>query len=87
MEECDYTNQFVYEFEDQNLLSALLSVPKMLTEDYYWGFNTQFFPWGLSLKVSIIPVTDIRYKKNITGIRKRTNQETYARDYIFMERF
>ena len=83
--ECDYTNQFLYEFEDQNLLSALLSVPKMLTEDYYWEFNTQFFPWGLSLKkVSIIPVTDIRYKKNITGIRKRTDPRSICtRLYLY----
>ena len=72
--ECDYTNQFLYEFEDQNLLNSLLSVPKNLTDDYYWAFNTMNFPWGVSLKkVSQTPIADIRYKKNITGIRKTTD--------------
>lgn len=85
LQTCDYTNQFVYEFEDQNLLSALLSVPKVLTDDYYWEFNTQFFPWVLSLKkVSQTPIADIRYKKNITGIRKRTDPRSICtRLYLY----
>lgn len=71
LESCDYTNRFIYEFDDENLLNAVLSVPKSLTDDYYWEFSTQVYPWGLNLKkVSEVPVTDIRYKKNITGIQK-----------------
>lgn len=85
LQSCDYTNHFLYEFEDQNLLSALLSVPKMLTEDYYWEFNTQFFPWVLNLKkVSQTPIADIRYKKNITGIRKTTDPRSICtRLYLY----
>ena len=82
---CDYTNQFAYEFEDQNLLSALLSVPKVLTDDYYWEFSTQVSPWGLNLKkVSSTPIADIRYKKNITGITKKTDPRSICtRLYLY----
>jgi len=85
LQTCDYTNHFVYEFEDQNLLSALLSVPKVLTDDYYWEFNTQFFPWVLNLKkVSQTPIADIRYKKNITGIKKTTDPRSICtRLYLY----
>lgn len=85
LQSCDYTNQFEYEFEDQNLLSALLSVPSVLTDDYYWKFNTQNFPWGISLKsVSTIPVADIRYKKNIAGITKKIDPRSICtRLYIY----
>ena len=84
--ECDYTNNFVYEFEDQNLLSALLSVPKPLTDDYYWSFSTPLnSTWGLNLKkVSNEPIADIRYKKNITGITKRTDPRSICtRLYLY----
>lgn len=86
LESCDYTNQFMYEFEDQNLLSALLSVPKNLTDDYYWSFSTPLnSTWGLNLKkVSNEPITDIRYKKNITGITKRTDPRSICtRLYLY----
>lgn len=85
LQSCDYTNQFMYEFEDQNLLSAVLTIPKDLTDDYYWAFNTQYFPWGLNLKkVSSTPISDIRYKKNITGITKKTDPRSICtRMYLY----
>lgn len=71
---CAYTDHFIYEFEDMNLLTALFSVPQVLTEDYYWSYETRNFPWGIKLnKVSSIPISDIRYKKNILGITKKVD--------------
>ena len=87
LESCDYTNHFLYEFEDQNLLSAVLTVPKDLTDNYYWSFTTQNVSslWGLNLKkVSSTPIADIRYKKNITGITKKTDPRNICtRLYIY----
>lgn len=86
LQTCDYTNHFLYEFEDQNLLSALLSVPKVLTDDYYWEFSTQLnSTWGLNLKkISSTPIADIRYKKNITGITKKTDPRSICtRLYLY----
>ena len=87
LESCDYTNHFLYEFEDQNLLSAVLTVPKDLADNYYWSFTTQNVSslWGLNLKkVSSTPIADIRYKKNITGITKKTDPRSiYTRVYLY----
>lgn len=73
LNECDYTKVLEYEFEDMNLLSCLTSVTEMLNEKHYWTFNTQNFPWEMNLKKvsTTVPVTDVRYKKNIFKITKR----------------
>lgn len=83
--DCAYTDQYVYEFEDMNLLTALYSIPQVLTEDYYWSFETRNFPWGIKLdKVSSVPVSDIRYKKNILGITKKVDARSLCtRLYVY----
>lgn len=83
--ECDYTKEFKYEFEDMNLLSALYYVVSALPEDYYWAFDTQIFPWRINLKkVSITPIADIRYKKNMTGITKKIDSNSVCtRLYLY----
>lgn len=72
---CDYDHQYLYGWQDENLLSALYSVVTPFSEtDYYWDFDTKSFPWRLRLrKTSEIPVTDIRYKKNMMGMTKTIN--------------
>ncbi len=69
---CDYTHQFLYGWQDENLLSALFSVVLPFEEtDYYWNFDTSKYPWRLNLKQTIKePVTDIRYKKNLNGLNR-----------------
>ncbi len=68
---CDYTHQYLYGWQDENLLSALYSVTNSFIEDdYRWEFDTKNFPWTISLKkVTTKAVTDIRYRKNINGIK------------------
>ena len=85
LNECDYSDEFKYEFEDMNLLSSLYYVVGALSDDHYWSFNTQNSPWELNLKtVSNIPIADIRYKKNIFGIRKKTDPRSLCtRLYIY----
>ena len=72
LEQCDYSHEYLYGWQDENLLSALYSIVAPFTEtDYYWDFDTKVFPWRLRLKqTSKIPKTDIRHKKNLLGITK-----------------
>jgi phage minor structural protein len=72
---CDYRHQYLYGWQDENLLSATYSVTNAFIEtDFRWEFDTKKYPWTLNLRrVSEAPVTDIRYKKNINGIEKNTD--------------
>lgn len=69
---CEYDHQFLYGWQDENLLSALFSVVQPFEEtDYYWSFNTKNYPWTLDLrKTNKVPVTDIRYRKNLNGLTR-----------------
>lgn len=68
--QCDYAHQYLYGWQDENLLSALFSITQPFEEtDYYWDFETRGYPWILNLrKTNKTPVTDIRYKKNLNGL-------------------
>lgn len=48
--DCDFRHQYLYGWEHENLLTALLSVPNPFQEQYRWEYNTQKWPWTLSLK-------------------------------------
>jgi len=70
--ECDFQRQYLYGWENENLLAALFSVPRPFTEDFRWEFDTRSTPWVLSLKRPPNEVlTDLRYKKNMKGVQKR----------------
>lgn len=85
LNECEYNEEFVYEFEDMNLLNSLYYTIGALPDDHYLEFNTKNSPWELNLKqVSSTPVTDIRYKKNIKGIKKKKDPRNICtRLYIY----
>lgn len=69
--ECDFSHQFEYKWENENLLSALFSIPQCFEEDYRWTWDTTTKPWGISLKpLSDGYETDIQYKKNMRSITK-----------------
>lgn len=69
--ECDFPDVFSYKFENENLLSALFSVPKVLQEEYIWTWDTTNYPWILNLKKAKTQVDNlIRYKKNLTGLER-----------------
>lgn len=69
---CDYAHQFLYGWQDENLLSALFSIVQPFEEtDYYWDFDTTAFPWQLNLLRTVKdPVLDIRYRKNLNGLTR-----------------
>lgn len=72
LESCDYEYEFLYGWQDENLLSALFSICEPFIDiDYYWDFNTRVYPWKLRLRrTNPVPVTDIRYKKNLNGLTR-----------------
>lgn len=45
----DFSRGFHYSWENENILSALFSVPKPFDEQYQWKFDTSSYPWELSL--------------------------------------
>lgn len=49
LDKCEFSRQFEYAWENETLASALFSIPKPLENDYLWKFNTDTYPWKLSL--------------------------------------
>lgn len=48
--ECDFSRQFEYGWENENLLAALFSIPNRFVDPYMWAYDTSGFPWKLHLK-------------------------------------
>ena len=68
LDECDFSRQFQYLFEQETILNALYSIPKEFTKAYKWTFDTSGYRWKLSLKAidaSIHPEYYIRAKRNL----------------------
>ncbi|MFT9496599.1 phage tail protein [Anaerosolibacter sp.] len=66
-----FQRQFLYKWENENLLGALFSVPKPFIEQYKWAFDTKSYPWTLSLvPIDSTEKSYIRYRKNLIGITK-----------------
>ena len=80
MGSCDIRRQFLYGWENENLLSALFSIPNCFVEPYTWKYDTTDREhWNLNLTaVNPKPVADIRYKKNIRGITKTVDPTNMA---------
>jgi len=71
---CDFTRYFHYSWEHENtILGPLFSVPKPFDEPFEWTWDDSIgnYPWTLNLvKVSNEITGEIRYRKNLKGIRK-----------------
>jgi len=67
----NFSHAYQYGWENENLLSALLSVPKPFAEEYIWawdtsGYGNDLFLFELSGEVK----AEIRYEKNMSGVTK-----------------
>ncbi|PEJ99341.1 phage tail spike protein [Bacillus wiedmannii] len=71
---CDFTRYFHYSWEHENtILGPLFSVPKPFDEPYEWTWDDSVgnYPWTLNLVKASNEITgEIRYRKNLKGIRK-----------------
>lgn len=75
--ECDFHNEFSYKFENDRLLSALMSLGSVLSEEYTWVFDTSSNPWTVSLKrADSTAGCGIHYLRNLTGIEKEVDGTT-----------
>lgn len=67
-----FSRQFEYNWENENLLAALYSIPKPFDTEYMWTWDTSVYPWTLNL---VEPPTGvqayIRYGVNLQGITKQ----------------
>ncbi|QJD87905.1 hypothetical protein HH215_00040 [Cohnella herbarum] len=69
-----FNRQFEYNWENENLLGALFSVPKPFTDEYQWTWDTTTAPWTLNLVAPSQEVEAyIRYGVNLRGIEKTTD--------------
>ncbi|WMJ83412.1 phage tail spike protein [Oscillospiraceae bacterium LTW-04] len=69
---CDFTDLYQYAWENENLLSALLSIPASFAAAYRWTFDTTVTPWVLNLirADEAFSGKEIRYRKNMSEITK-----------------
>lgn len=57
LKKCEFTRYFSYAWENENgLADALFSIPQAFDEDYVWEWNTQVYPFELSL---VRPQTEV----------------------------
>ncbi len=67
----DFKRQFLYKWENENLLGSLFSIPKPFLEDYQWTWDTTVFPWVLNLvEINQEVQSYVRYKKNLKAITR-----------------
>ncbi|MDD7352004.1 MAG: phage tail protein [Peptoniphilaceae bacterium] len=82
---CDFSRQFEYCWENENLASALFSVPKPLAEDYMWTFDTENYPWTINLvklDKTKKPDSYIHSKKNLLRLTKSSDpKQLFTRIY------
>ncbi|MEI5994823.1 phage tail protein [Candidatus Enterococcus mansonii] len=71
LKKCEFTRYFSYAWENENgLADALFSIPKAFDEDYIWEFNTQVYPFELSLvKPKTEPVCRVQEGYNMEGFQ------------------
>ena len=69
LKKCEFTRYFSYAWENENgLADALFSIPAAFDEDYIWQWNTQVYPFELSLvKPPTDPVCRIQEGYNMEG--------------------
>lgn len=68
---CEFNDQFQYHFENVSLLSALLSLGEVLTDEYTWDFDTDTTPWTVNLRrADSAAGCGIHYGRNLVKITK-----------------
>ena len=69
--EVAFSDEYQYKFENVSLLSALLSLGEVLTEEYTWDFDTSATPWVVNLrKADASDGCGIHYARNLVGVEK-----------------
>ena len=68
---CDFRYQFQYSWEKEDLLNALFSIPKCFDSDYHWTYDTDSYPWTISLvRADDARNCEVRYGRNEQSIKR-----------------
>lgn len=75
LKKCEFNRYFSYAWENENgLADALFSIPQAFDEDYIWEWNTQVYPFELSLiHPPTEPVCRIQEGYNMEGFEIETD--------------
>ncbi|AIQ26968.1 hypothetical protein P40081_01145 [Paenibacillus sp. FSL P4-0081] len=66
---CEFSTEYEYNYENDNLISALFAITEPLESDHMWTWDTTVMPWKLNLvQPETQPSAWIRYGKNLEGI-------------------
>ena len=49
LDRCDFDYAYEYGWEQETILNALYSIPRVFTNEYYWDFDCSTYPWRLKL--------------------------------------
>lgn len=75
--DCDFRHQYLYGWENENLLTALFSIPNVFTERYRWDFDTLNYPWTLHLRAN--PTEENATKRVYNSATGRTESFSYVK--------
>lgn len=72
---CEFIRYFQYSWENENdLVDAIFSVPRIFDEEYRWEFDTQSYPWTINLvKTKNYPTCRVREGHNLKGFTVKSN--------------
>ncbi|MBQ8092364.1 MAG: phage tail protein [Clostridia bacterium] len=74
---CAFSYQFQYAWENEDLLSALFSIPRCLDEPYHWVYDTDTYPFTIHLlRGEAEPACGLRFGRNERGIRRGRDLST-----------
>ena len=82
---CEFSRQFEYAWENENLAAALFSIPKPLADEYMWTYDTEKYPWTINLiklNKNLDPKLYIQKKKNLLRLVRTSDlKQLFTRIY------
>lgn len=75
--DCAFRHQYLYGWENENLLSAMFSIPNVFTERYRWDYDTLNYPWTLHLRAN--PTEEQTTKRVYNSATGQTESFTYVK--------
>ncbi len=72
--DCEYAENFSYSWENENLLTAILSVAQVLPDDPVWDFDQSATPWRLHLRRASVQVCECRMGRGLKSVSVTENR-------------
>ena len=79
---CDFYDEYQYNFEDVNLLEAVMSLGEVMISEYAFRFDTSTTPWTVNLvALTDTPTASLVYGRNAQRIRRTIDGKVVTRLY------